>query len=36
MFKGVDREHVEEFARADPYLEAGLITAWRVQRWLLV
>jgi hypothetical protein len=36
VFKGVEREHVEEFARADPYLEAGLISAWRVQRWLLV
>ena len=36
VFKCLDREHVEEFARADPYLEAGLITAWRVQRWLLV
>jgi uncharacterized protein YciI len=36
VFRGVEREHVEEFARTDPYLEAGLITAWRVQRWLLV
>jgi hypothetical protein len=24
---------IEAFARADPYLEAGLVTAWRVEPW---
>jgi uncharacterized protein YciI len=36
VFSGVDRAHVEAFASADPYLEAGLITSWRVQRWALL
>ncbi len=36
VFEGVAREHVEAFAAADPYMEAGLITSWRVQRWTVV
>lgn len=36
VFKGVDREHVEAFVAADPYMDAGLITSWRVQRWMLL
>jgi uncharacterized protein YciI len=36
VFTGVDREHVEAFAAADPYQRAGLITARRVERWKLV
>jgi uncharacterized protein YciI len=36
VFKGVDRETVEAFVAADPYMEAGLITSWRVQRWMLL
>jgi uncharacterized protein YciI len=33
VFSGVDRAHVEAFAAADPYMEAGLISSWRVHRW---
>jgi uncharacterized protein YciI len=33
MFRGVDREHVEAFVAADPYVEAGLVTSWRLERW---
>ena len=36
VFKGVDPEQVERFARDDPYMKAGLITAWRAQPWKLV
>jgi uncharacterized protein YciI len=36
VFQGVDREQVESFVAADPYVEAGLVTAWRVERWNLV
>lgn len=36
VFTGVDRAHVEAFVSADPYRRAGLITAWRVERWKLV
>ena len=27
---------VEAFARADPYVQNGLVTAWRVRRWVMV
>jgi uncharacterized protein YciI len=30
------RDAAEEFARADPYVEAGLVTEWRVEPWTLV
>jgi uncharacterized protein len=36
VFKGVDPEYVEEFVRDDPYVKAGLVTAWRAQPWRLV
>jgi uncharacterized protein len=28
-------EAAEAFARADPYVEAGLVTEWRVEPWQL-
>ena len=27
---------VEDFARADPYVNGGLVTAWRVRPWTIV
>jgi uncharacterized protein len=36
VFRGVDRDHIEEFARTDPYVAAGLVTARRIERWNLV
>jgi uncharacterized protein YciI len=36
VFRDVDPGEIETFAREDPYNEAGLITAWRVERWNLV
>ncbi len=36
VFRGVPQAEVEEFARADPYIEAGLVTNWRVELWNLV
>jgi uncharacterized protein YciI len=36
VFKGVAREHVEQFVDADPYVKAGLVTAWRLESWTLV
>jgi hypothetical protein len=32
-FRGVPREHVEQFAAADPYVEAGLVTSRRIELW---
>jgi uncharacterized protein YciI len=36
VFKGVDRAEIEAFVAADPYVEAGLVTSWRVELWNLV
>lgn len=36
VFKGVGRDHVEQFVAADPYVTAELVTAWRVEPWNLV
>ena len=36
VFRGVDRDHVEAFVASDPYMQAGLITTWHVQRWNMV
>jgi uncharacterized protein len=35
-WRGVTPEHIEQFAAGDPYQEAGLIVAHRVERWNLV
>ena len=32
-FRGVAREHVEQFATADPYVEAGLVVDRRIELW---
>jgi uncharacterized protein YciI len=36
VFKGLEPEMVEEFVRGDPYVEAGLVTSWRIEPWKLV
>jgi uncharacterized protein YciI len=36
VFKGIEPELVEEFVRGDPYVEAGLVTGWRIEPWKLV
>lgn len=36
LFKGVDQNAVEEFAREDPHVRAGLVPTWRVERWLVL
>jgi uncharacterized protein len=36
VFRGVEPEDVEAFVRGDPYVAAGLVTSWRVERWNLV
>ncbi len=36
VFKGVGEEEIEEFVRGDPYVEAGLVTSWRIEPWKLV
>jgi uncharacterized protein len=33
VFRGVGRDQIEAFARADPYAGAGLITDWRIEPW---
>ncbi|HEY2428323.1 MAG TPA: YciI-like protein [Acidimicrobiales bacterium] len=36
VFSTEDTGVAEEFARHDPYVEAGLVTAWRVRPWNVV
>ncbi len=36
VFKGVGREDIERFVGDDPYVQAGLVTAWRLEPWKLV
>jgi uncharacterized protein YciI len=36
VFTGVDDEQIEEFARGDPYVDAGLVTGWRIEVWNVV
>jgi uncharacterized protein YciI len=36
LFRGVEPAHAEAFAKGDPYVEAGLVTSWRLDPWKLV
>lgn len=36
VFKGLEPDEIEGFIRRDPYVEAGLVTSWRVEPWKLV
>jgi uncharacterized protein YciI len=36
VFRAADRSAAEQFARADPYVVNGLVTAWRVRPWTVV
>lgn len=36
VFRGVSLEHIELFSAADPYVQAGLVTSRRIERWNLV
>jgi uncharacterized protein YciI len=36
VFQGASRDEIEAFAQADPYVEAGLVIARRIERWNVV
>jgi uncharacterized protein YciI len=36
VFGDVEAAVIETFARSDPYVEAGLVTAWRIEPWNVV
>ena len=36
LFDAASADVVQAFARADPYVRAGIVTAWRVRRWTTV
>jgi uncharacterized protein len=36
VFRGLDRDQIQEFVHADPYYQAGLIRTWRAELWNLV
>jgi uncharacterized protein YciI len=36
VFRGPSPEVAEAFAKTDPYVTNGVITSWRVRKWLTV
>lgn len=36
VFRGSSPQPAEAFAKADPYVTNGLVTAWRVRKWVTV
>ena len=36
VFKDVEAGQIEQFVKADPYFEAGLVTDWRIEPWNVV
>ena len=36
LFRGSSPDVAEQFAKADPYVRNGLVTAWRVREWTTV
>ncbi len=36
VFRGADPEPAERFASEDPYVNAGVVTDWRVEPWTVV
>lgn len=36
LFQGASPAAAEAFAREDPYVQAGLVTSWRVREWTTV
>ncbi len=36
VFRAVEPGQVEAFVAADPYVQAGLVTTWRIEPWTLV
>jgi uncharacterized protein YciI len=36
LFQGTSPAAAEAFAREDPYVQAGLVTSWRVREWTTV
>jgi uncharacterized protein len=35
-WRGVTPDYIEQFTARDPYVQAGLVTAQRIERWNLV
>jgi uncharacterized protein len=36
LFQGEDASTAEAFAKDDPYVRNGIVTAWRVREWVTV
>jgi uncharacterized protein YciI len=36
VFKDVTDAEIEEFVTGDPYVEAGIVTGWRIELWNVV
>ncbi len=36
VFRGESPKAAEEFARADPYVNSGVVSKWEIKKWLTV
>ena len=36
VFRGADKSVAENFAKADPYVNEGLVQSWKVRPWTVV
>ena len=36
VFRGLERDQIEQFVHADPYVQASLVRSWRIEPWNLV
>jgi len=36
VFEGMTSDEIKAYAASDPYVIAGLVTRWRIERWNLV
>jgi uncharacterized protein len=36
VFRGVERDAIEQFVNNDPYVQASLVRSWRIEPWNLV
>ncbi len=36
VFRGADPAAIEQFVQGEPYVQAGLVTGWRVELWNVI
>ena len=36
IFKNVSKEFIDAYVEADPYVQNGLVTGWKIKPWTVV